>query len=278
MQAEVEFLRFAGELAQKFVPQLIAVDWKRRCVLLEHLPGETYREGYVPTAADLELACEFVRRINGDREKAEKFITMNAAEGYIRLTEHLENVSERIKDMSVSHLPSYYQKQAEKLIEKVQSRIKLMADQTMKRIQSGELNDAVDRTHLCISPSDFGFHNAIRNECSIKFFDFEFSGWDDPSKLIADFVLQPRVPIENLPNQLVSIFQPDVAKVISERCSTLGPILRIKWLCIILSVLNPKRLNQIIEIHKDIIVDNLVKQRLESATNYLNKRTPFGLH
>ncbi len=47
----------------------------------------------------------------------------------------------------------------------------------------------VNRT---LSPSDFGFHNAIRREDkSLVFLDFEYFGWDDPIKLLSDFLLHP---------------------------------------------------------------------------------------
>lgn len=278
MQAEVEFLRFAGETAQEFVPQLIKVDWQRRCVLLEHIPGESYPDGCVPTETDIKVACEFAKRINSEREKAKQLITMTAAEGYKHVTEHIANVSERLENMNVSHIPASYRAPAKALVEIAKSKLNNMADQTIRRIQSGELKDTIDSSHLCISPSDFGFHNAIRNQRGIKFFDFEFAGWDDPAKLLADFILQPRVPIRVLPTQLMAIFKPEIAKEIYERCTMLGPILRIKWLSIILSILNPKRMEEILKIHQDTDVDSLIIQRLNLATNHLNERTPFGLY
>jgi hypothetical protein len=43
------------------------------------------------------------------------------------------------------------------------------------------------RTDQILSPSDFGFHNSIRVKSGKIFFhDFEYFGWDDPVKLIAD--------------------------------------------------------------------------------------------
>jgi hypothetical protein len=43
-----------------------------------------------------------------------------------------------------------------------------------------------------ISPSDFGFHNALlKNNGELYFLDFEYFGRDDPVKLIADFVWHP---------------------------------------------------------------------------------------
>ena len=278
MQAEVEFLRYAGETAKEFVPQLIEVDWRRRCVVLEHIPGQSYRDGCEPTKADIEAACEFARQINSEPEKAKQFITVNAAEGYKRVTEHIANVSERLKNMSVSHLPSSYREPAKALVENAKSKLNNITDKTIRLIQRGELNDSINRDHLCVSPSDFGFHNAIRNKNGIKFFDFEFAGWDDPAKLIADFILQPRVQVRVSPSQLIKIFRPESAKEIYERHTALGPILQIKWGAIILSILNPKRLEQILEIHQDTAVEILIKQRIKIATHHLNNRTPFGLY
>jgi hypothetical protein len=41
-------------------------------------------------------------------------------------------------------------------------------------------------------PADFSLHNVIRQNCgSLKVFDFEYFGWDDPAKGVADFLLHP---------------------------------------------------------------------------------------
>lgn len=43
-----------------------------------------------------------------------------------------------------------------------------------------------------LSPSDFGFHNALRRpDGGLVFLDFEYFGWDDPVKLTADILLHP---------------------------------------------------------------------------------------
>ena len=45
---------------------------------------------------------------------------------------------------------------------------------------------------LIFSPSDFGFHNILKDDSGILFFfDFEYSGWDDSAKLLADFFHHP---------------------------------------------------------------------------------------
>ena len=45
---------------------------------------------------------------------------------------------------------------------------------------------------LTLSPSDFGFHNALEKDSGeIIFHDFEYFGWDDPVKLMCDFAFHP---------------------------------------------------------------------------------------
>lgn len=46
----------------------------------------------------------------------------------------------------------------------------------------------------CVSPSDVGIHNAVVKDRKLYFFDFEYAGLDDISKLVADWVLQPNHP------------------------------------------------------------------------------------
>lgn len=48
---------------------------------------------------------------------------------------------------------------------------------------------------MIISPSDYGLHNSlVDSDGQLVFFDFEYSGWDDPAKAWSDFFLQPHFP------------------------------------------------------------------------------------
>jgi len=50
-----------------------------------------------------------------------------------------------------------------------------------------EFSRKLSQNNLVLSPSDFGFHNAIKDDLgNLYFYDFEYFGWDDPVKLIAD--------------------------------------------------------------------------------------------
>ena len=61
---------------------------------------------------------------------------------------------------------------------------------------SGWLNKSLDKEQYCISPSDFGFHNALlKSNGDIKFIDFEYAGFDDPAKITSHFsrIIQTRI-------------------------------------------------------------------------------------
>ena len=93
-------------------------------------------------------------------------------------------------------------------------------------------------TERCISPSDFGFHNALLTNQGISFLDFEYAGWDDPAKMAGDFFSHPAMPVdavhfERFLNKTMR-FAPNSAALI-ERVWLLLPVFQTKWCCIILN-------------------------------------------
>jgi hypothetical protein len=99
------------------------------------------------------------------------------------------------------------------------------------------------REDRCISPSDFGFHNALlRSSGDICFIDFEYAGWDDPAKMIGDFFSQPEIPVsldyfDAFLNETLS-YTPNKG-VLAARAYLLFPIFQIKWCCIMLNEFLP---------------------------------------
>ncbi len=68
--------------------------------------------------------------------------------------------------------------------------------------------------HRRLVAADFGFHNALRQaDGRLRFFDFEYFGWDDPVKLVADFLLHPAM----------SLTRHDKLKVVEAIATELSP-------------------------------------------------------
>jgi hypothetical protein len=277
MQAEVEFLRYAAQVAPQYVPRLIHTDHVRRCVVLEYIHGEPYAEGEPPSQADIDAAVDFFRYLNADRRTATRCVTAGAAEGFLRISEHMANVRTRLAGMGTEHLPTGTKAHAAALLLQLSDLADSVDRRTGELIDSGATADAIDVDRLCISPSDFGFHNAIRTDSGIKFIDFEFAGWDDPAKAVVDFVLQPRVPVRTGTLPLLRALDDDEA-IVRKRCGVLGLVLRLKWICIVLAVLQPQRLQQLLGTHTLTDPTRLVRQRLSHATTYIEEEKPFALH
>lgn len=272
MQAEVDFLRFAVQAAPGFTPTLILADPERRCVVLEHLEGEAFPEGVAPSEEAVGEAVEFFRQLNAEPQLAQESIQLDAAEGFLSLREHLGNVRQRLKGMGCDHLEPALRPQAEMLLRQLQTELAHTEERTTSLIDLGMVADAIAPEDRCVSPSDFGFHNAIRTEAGIRFIDFEFAGWDDPAKAALDFTLQPRVPVAKVGSPLLAAWPLEQRQAILSRCEPMGPILRLKWLCILLAVLHPPRLDQMLIVMPEEESVALIQKRLEKARHYLGQR------
>ena len=99
-----------------------------------------------------------------------------------------------------------------------------------------------------LSPSDFGFHNALRGENGrIVFLDFEYFGWDDPAKMIADFVLHPAMELGDAPrhryiSEMLRVFRAD--RDLPDRLAVVYPLYALKWCVILLNEFVPKFLER----------------------------------
>jgi len=257
-------------VAPEFVPQLLGSDAASRSLVLESIEGDRFQEGTHPSEEDIEHALIFMRRLNEDAELAKRHVNGSAADGFLRITEHLQNIEQRISKMSVEHLPANFGAKSDGLIKCVRRELDQLRERTAQLIAKGNCEDALDPINRCVSPSDFGFHNAIRTPQGIKFFDFEFAGWDDPVKAVADFDLQPRVPLSGRARALSEAL-PQWSNGLAERYDVLLPILNLKWACIILAVLNPDRYAQITALDDCQASEQLVRGKLDLAQSYLAK-------
>jgi hypothetical protein len=96
-----------------------------------------------------------------------------------------------------------------------------------------------------LSPSDFGFHNALRGrDGRLVFVDFEYFGWDEPVKLVADFQLHPGM---DLPPAMAARFREGALRIfesdrtLAERLRQTFPLYGLRWCAILLNEFLPER-------------------------------------
>jgi hypothetical protein len=272
-RAEREFLTYADAVAPGFAPKLLDVDATQRLLVMEYLDGARFDAGADITREDTARAARFLGRLNADLHRARGTITLGAAEGFLKLTQHVENVDQRMDDLAYAHLPAAFHAPAQSLISAARKTWEAVKSALQNGLAAGDIADTLPDDQRCISPSDFGFHNAMRCQNGIRFFDFEFAGWDDPAKAVADFFLQPRIMVsadfQPLMETAVGTCMP--AAALKARIDALRPILHVKWITIVLAVLRPQRLDAMLRVTVDKTPSALIQERLARAHTYLSQ-------
>lgn len=140
-----------------------------------------------PNATEsVEHAVQFVDDLRRLSDSAGREFGL-ATEACLQPSRVLEQIDARLARLTAVTIPE--------LAQYLRSEVKLARDAAASRARAmlGDRWDAeVDPPRRILSPSDFGFHNALMTSNGrVYFFDFEYFGWDDPAKLVADFLLHP---------------------------------------------------------------------------------------
>lgn len=236
LRAEWQFLSYAWAHGVRNIPQPLAKDEAAHAGLYSWMSGhllDSVAPGHIEAALDFLLAVNAPPRDPAALDPG--------SEACFSLRQHIATIDRRVERLAIIDADVPLRDAAEALIrtrlvptwERVRAIILAGAEQ----LGIG-LDAALDEASLCISPSDFGFHNALIDEGRIGFIDFEYAGRDDPAKLVCDFFCQPEVPVP-------LVHMPDFTQRLigglgldslhASRCRLLLDAYRIKWTCIILN-------------------------------------------
>ena len=122
-----------------------------------------------------------------------------------------------------------------------------MLSKAKARLSSAGLSFAtelpVDQRTLV--PSDFGFHNALRDsQGDLTFIDFEYFGWDDPVKLASDSLLHPGTPMTQAVRSRLRSAMLDLHANnpgFPARFAAFFPLFGLRWVLILLNEFHPER-------------------------------------
>lgn len=233
---EISFLRYVKSRGFANVPELLGVDRDNNCVLLEYIPGTTIQ----PCDVNEELvrrALEFVVDLN--RVKPAREALPTAAEAAFSVEGHLSIVDRRIAQLEAQANGGLVR---DFLSKEVSPTWRAVRDTAVRRTRS-RLGQALFDEEICVSPSDFGFHNTLWDKQGrLIFLDFEYAGWDDPAKLFCDFFCQIAVPV---PKRFVPAARSVLSRLANdrpwflERTEILLPAYRVKWASMMLNEFLP---------------------------------------
>ncbi|OGG20456.1 hypothetical protein A3E72_04940 [Candidatus Gottesmanbacteria bacterium RIFCSPHIGHO2_12_FULL_43_26] len=227
LEREYKFLKFLSENGLERVAKTYLADYEIPAGLYSFIEGRNANRRI--TENDIEGAVSFVKdtkRLSGVPGSGN---IGPASEACFSIREIICNLSERRKKLDSSS--------SEPLKKFLQSDFDPTFEEIKVKIQGVKAAEILVKEKRFLSPSDFGFHNAIRGEDGRLYFtDMEHAGWDDPVKMISDFLLHPQMRLTDeqkglFSGKIISLFD----KELGIRLKTVYPLYALKWSLIMLN-------------------------------------------
>jgi hypothetical protein len=243
--SEFDFCIFCWRHGLRQIPRPLSVDRAAGLGLYDFLAGRRLTSGDV-TLEHHRQSIVFLQNINALRLEPDALSLANASEACFSLAAHAERIEQRIQRLTT--IASNDDIDVE-MIEFMRSNVQPAFERERAQLEKWAAHDNLDmRADLpsedrCLSPSDFGFHNALlQDDGSLRFVDFEYAGWDDPAKLVGDFFCQIERPAVAavFDDFLESVAQLSLRpQLVVQRSRHLFPLYQIKWCCIVLNEFLP---------------------------------------
>lgn len=238
---EFTALSFLWQNNIKNVPRPVFAESSRGIAVYEYIDGDPIHFSEI-TLRDINEAVEFILKLKQLKTNPGAAGLPPASEAVFSLQALIDNIQYRFNRLI--DLPK-----AGGLVSKCHQ---FIADdinpffQYLKKWSTDKLlscgydnNRILPESERTLSPSDFGFHNALRRpDGKLAFVDFEYFGWDDPAKTIVDFILHPGMNLkdefkEKFIHQMLMNF--DNRGELAVRLAAVYPLFGIKWCFILLN-------------------------------------------
>ena len=239
---EWAFLDFLQSIGSLKAPEPLAKDPSTRFALLEFISGNPPQE---IGESDILDAAEFLAEMNAQPAFAKNLPPVS--EACFSIQAHLETTAARIDRLQQIQSTS---ENHENAVVFIRDTLLPLWQELRKRIEAlpdSARHEILAPSERCLSPSDFGFHNALRqSDGTLRYVDFEYAGWDDPAKTLIDFTNQPD---RLLPESLAALFLEKTIPLfrnpyaLRQRVTLLTPLYQLKWACICLNAFFPNRLS-----------------------------------
>jgi hypothetical protein len=270
---EFGFLSLLREHGVSCVPTPIARDEATGSAVYSLLQGMPMQEEQI-NASHVGECLEFICKLQELRQEGKPPMLPRAAEGCFSVQDHIDICDRRLTRLASLEDKGGVHGEASAFVRSVL----LPAWRDLKEgiltayDQSGlELRKPLPRKGLCISPSDFGFHNALTAPNGrLQFIDFEYAGLDDPVKLLCDFFHQPKIPVDS--SHLTDFSRQFCQRFLEpnetlRRMKLLFPLHGLKWCCIMLNVFLEEGFAR-----RSFASDRIGRDRLESQLLLARKK------
>ncbi|MBI2664018.1 hypothetical protein HYX10_01610 [Candidatus Woesearchaeota archaeon] len=269
MLTEFFALQFLWDYGVRSIPRPISILERKHCAVYEYVEGVPINSAQI-TSGDVQAAADFLVGLH--RLKVLGGCIPYASEAFFSVREIIENME--LRYAKLAELPDA--ELHEFIGSEFYPSFKLVSEWCRKNLAKHNLgySAVLDEKYRTLSPSDFGFHNALRRaDGSVVFLDFEHFGWDDPAKMIADFLLHPDMNLSvehkrQFADALLSYF-PDPS--LRRRLTILFPLFGLKWCLIMLNEFLPEHFLRRQFADSEILETEVKAAQLAKARGLLNQ-------
>jgi len=231
---EINFLEYLKNKNINNIPKIDYFNIKKQYYVSNYIKGLKVK---TISKKEITSCINFIKKIN---KKKKSF--QNAVDSCWSISDHCNLVQ---KNLNMVKKIKFRDKKIENI--NIDSSVEFSKLKKKIKISTNDFYKKLKKKDCILSPSDFGFHNIKIYKNKLFFFDFEYSGLDDPKKLICDFFCQPDYLID------IKYLNYFAAKIIGNNKFAKEKILlmmllkihSIKWICILIKHLysDPNKLN-----------------------------------
>lgn len=243
LHSEYAFLTCASRAGIRCVPEPVAKDARHGIGIYEYLEGRKLGAGEID-ADCVGQAAHFILQLNQPAVHEAARGLPKASEACFSVAEHFAMVDGRIDRLGSIGTTDAIDREVGEFTRALAGRWQVAKARILREAQAAGIAPEAVLEERCISPSDFGFHNALATpDRGLCFIDFEYAGWDDPAKLVGDFFSHPAVPVDAAHFDrfldIVTGYSTRPA-ALAARARILLPVFQVKWCCIILNEFLPE--------------------------------------
>ncbi len=242
-------LQFLWRNGVRSVPCPLAIARDGQCAIYEWLDGEVVSGAIGP--ADIDASVAFLSVLKQLRHLPGSDTLLPASEACFSLRDVVASVESRLRRLRDGAVGDGDGPRMRLWLEDTFVPLAAKVNHWCRRaaIEAGvDFDTPLGADARTLSPSDFGLHNAIRRPGgALAFVDFEYFGWDDPAKTIADFLLHPGMTlVDSLKRRFASAACAAFADVpaLPARTRIAYPLFGLKWALILLNDFLPERFGQ----------------------------------
>lgn len=246
LQVEYSAFDFLWRRGVRCIPQPVSSNAARQVALYEYIAGEPVDPG-AASAGDIDRLAAFVGQLKAIAGNPDSRSLGAAAEAFFTVGGVIGNIAERHRRIrSVDATGASHDALRQFLAAEFEPAFARLADSARSRVEAGDPELSPERRTL--SPSDLGFHNAVRKpDGKLVFLDFEYFGWDDPAKTLSDALLHPRMGLSGalrsrLASRIAAVFDRDPGW--RRRVEAVYPLFALKWCMILLNEFRPEQLER----------------------------------